>query len=148
MKVEYTEALKKTSTILIDSAEKRLLKKAVLSKSSDRTVTRATITLKSISGRDMFQIEKLCTDNKALHSNFEIYDLSEILQTLSEFSQINIICYCGEAEYRCSKSKNDTVIGYDKLMRAINESEVNRQVSLKGNNKEKKYILNGSESFL
>jgi len=148
MSIEYTEALKKTSTVIIKSAEKRLLKKAVLSKPSDPSITRAVITLKSISGRDMLQVERFCTDNKVLHSNFEIYDSDGILPALSGFSQINIICSCGGAEYRCSKSKNDTVIGYEKLMRSIEGNGMNVEVAVKGNNKEKKYILTGSEPFL
>jgi hypothetical protein len=70
------------------------------------------------------------------------------LDILNGFSQINIICLCGEAEYRRSKSKNDTVIGYDKLIRSLEDFKMNGEIIKKGNNKEKKYILNGSEPFL
>ena len=64
---EYSEALKKASNVIIKSAEKRLLKKAVLSKPTESTVTRTVITLKNISGHDMLQMEQFCSDNKALH---------------------------------------------------------------------------------
>ena len=72
MNTEDTVALKKATNIIIKSAEKRVLKKAVLSKPSESSVLRAIITLKNISGRDMLQMEKFCSDNKALHKNFEV----------------------------------------------------------------------------
>ena len=147
MSIVYTESLKKVTDILIKSADKGVLKKAVLSKPQDKAVVRSVVTLKRIAGKDMLQFEKFCADNKALHSNYSLDDLENILCDLNDFSQINIICSCGEAEYRRSKSNNDTVIGYDKIMRSIEKLQKNTEI-INGNNKQKNYILDGSEPFL
>ena len=148
MSIEYTESLTKAANIILKAAEVGALKKAVLSKPNDKSIVRSVAMLKYISGRNMLQFETFCVDNKALHSNFDTDDLKNVLDILNGFSQINIICLCGEAEYRRSKSKNDTVIGYDKLVRSLEGFKKNDEIVTKGNNKEKKYILNGSEPFL
>jgi len=148
MSIAYTESLTKVADVLIKSAEKGALKKAVLSKPKDKAVIRSVVTLKHIAGKDILQFEKFCTDNKAFHTNCSIDDLENILCILNAFSQINIICSCGEAEYRRSKSNNDTVIGYDKIMRSIEKIQKSSEITTVGNNKAKNYILEGSEPFL
>ena len=57
---------------ILSSAKKQLLKKAVFSKSADKSIVRTTITLKSISGKPCLQAESLHTDNKAKHENIFI----------------------------------------------------------------------------
>ena len=49
------------------SAQMQVLKKAVFSKSDGGDVLKAVITLKSVAGEDVLQIESFHSDNKAKH---------------------------------------------------------------------------------
>ena len=77
---------------ILTSAKKQLLKKAVFSKSSDKSIVRTVITLKNISGRLCLQAESFHTDNKAKHENMDL-DGNNTLKALENlvcsFSQVN-----------------------------------------------------------
>jgi hypothetical protein len=135
---------------LIELASKKaLLKKAVFSKPSDKETVKTVATLRQIGGEAVLQLERFTKDNKALHVNLKISD-SDFSVKLSElalgYMQINVITSEGDAEYRCSKSGNSTVIGEDKLRRAMERTETKGEAI--ANNKQKDYILKGDEPFL
>lgn len=133
--------------LTVAAAEKRVLKKAVLSKPLDRSVIHAVITRKLISGKETLQVEKFTSDNKALHQNLHASDEAALAELFGGFSQINLITTAGDAELKRSKVGKVTLIGDKKLARAF-EGEIAETVSDKGNNEEKSHILNGSEPFL
>lgn len=138
------------ASLLLLAQERSLLRKAIFSKPADRAVKRAVLSPRIIGGRTLLQLETFTADNKALHRNLDPTDPAcreTLLTVVADFAQINLITTAGEAEYRRAKSGNDTLIGGDKLRRAI-EAGSGTAVSAAGNNKEKQYILNGQEPFL
>ena len=147
---EKAEAL---LSLILDSARKRTLKKAIFSKCSDAEMKKAVMSLKSISGREILQIESFYTDNKAKHKNIELGDSNAISALIASCAQVNLLTTLGESEYKVSKSGTVTLIGGDKLARALNGADnigvdPLKRVTVGSNNKKKNYILNGDEPFL
>lgn len=136
------------SELICLAADKDLLKKAVFSKPASKETVKAVATVRTVSGAKVIQVETFTADNKALHRNLPIASaFGDISSVCEAFSQINLITSVGECEYRASKSGNSTVIGEQKLRRALSESENGRE-TVSGNNNAKDYILKGDEPFL
>ena len=115
-------ATQKTAAIIKLSADKNALKKAVFSKPSHASILRAVATLRSVGKKAALQIEYFTKDNKALHKNFLLDSDSfetDIAGEVADFMQVNVITTAGDCEYKRSKSGNDTVLGFDKLLRAL-----------------------------
>ena len=133
------------------SADKLALKKAVFSKPSHPNIVRAVATLRSVGENAVIQIEYFTKDNKALHKNIALSERSfdaEMLSAVEEFMQINLITVCGDAEYKCSKSGNSTVISYEKLLNKLEAHSSAESSNILKNNNKKEYILKGDEPFL
>lgn len=129
------------------AAEKGLLKKAVLSKPQDKTVERAVVTRKNIGADACLQVETFHTDNKAKHKNMSVSDVETLCVVCEGFAQINVLTAVGDCEYRLSSKGKELLLGGDKLARKLADAEA-VQTTSHGNNREKKYILDGSEPFL
>ena len=135
------------------SAQTETLKKAVFSKPQLGDVNKAVLSLRSISGETVIQIESFHSDNKAKHKNVKIGD-GEALATLAEsFGQINLYTTAGDCELKCSRSGKTVLLGGGKLEKALfsdNEAGVKTfaRVTPGSNNKNKNYILKGDEPFL
>ena len=141
--------LGRLSEIMLLASKKQKLKKAVFSKPADRSVQKAVLTLREKNGALYLQLETLHKDNKATHKNIPIDDtcVSVLSNIASQYSQINLISVDGDCEYKCSSSGKSVIIGGDKLMRKLaSDSESTAEVV--SNNREKKYILDGTEPFL
>ena len=135
------------------SAQTETLKKAVFSKPSGGEVTKATVTLKSISGETLLQIESFHSDNKAKHQNIKIGDDQALISLIEGFSQINLITTAGDCELKRSKNGKTTLLRGDKLEKALfgdgnGTPRVFAKVTPTSNNKNKNYILKGDEPFL
>ena len=145
-----TDSVNYSAKLLISSAKSQLLKKAVLSKPIIKGNTvRATITLKSIGGAFVLQIESFHDDNKVTHENVKLDESncsSRIAILISEFAQFNIITTVGSCELKRASSGKETLIGGEKLDRAIQKGGA--LVVPAGNNKDKNHILSGDEPFL
>ena len=137
------------SEIIILAANKKKIKKAVFSKPDDKNIQKAVITMKESKNGLFLQAEIFRKDNKAVHRNFKLdKSLTEELTLFtSAFSQINLITIDGECEYKRSSSGKTVVLGADKLLRRMNYNS-ETTVDPMSNNREKKYILDGSEPFL
>ena len=115
-------AAEKLASLIKLSADKNALKKAVFSKPSRADILRAVASLRSVGKKAAIQIECFTKDNKALHKNIFLDSDSfetDIESEISDYMQVNLITVCGECEYKCSRSGNSTVIGYEKLLRAL-----------------------------
>ncbi len=139
--------------LILKAAESRTLKKAVFSKCSDGEIKKSVLTLKIISGNDMLQIESFYADNKAKHRNILLDDGESISALIAASGQINLITTLGDCEYKVSKGGKCTLIGGDKLSRAIMNAdsigvEPIKRIVPGANNKRKNYILSGDEPFL
>jgi SAM-dependent methyltransferase len=148
--MEYNQHLLKVSSLILLSADKRMLKKAVCSKPSDKALIKTVITLKSIGGAPALQAELFHKDNKATHKNFPLSALSAdaLAEFLSDYMQINLICEGADCEYRLSASGKSVVINDKKVERLLEASVSKASADFEGNNRRKQYILDGSEPFL
>ena len=139
----------KISSLALLSAEKNLLKKAVLSKPLDKTLQKTVLTKRVISKKDTLQAESFHKDNKATHKNYFLEELNadSLAELFCEFKQINLITALGECELRVSSSGKTTLLGDKKLESALLKAS-GESAEILSNNREKKHILDGSESFL
>ncbi len=135
--------------IILLAAGKNTLKKAVFSKSSDKSILKAVASPAVIGGAACLQAEYFHADNKATHKNIPLNDTSAplILEMIGAFSQVNVITSLGECEYRVSVKGKTVLLGGDKLLRKLEGAEVAAPTA-GANNREKRYILDGSEPFL
>ena len=146
----FDEKILKISSLILLSAKKSLLKKAILSKPADKSIQKTVLTKREISKKDALQAETFHKDNKATHKNLFLDELNDntLCELLTQFKQINLITTLGECELRISSSGKIALLGDKKLELALNESKENTDVEALSNNREKKRILNGSEPFL
>ena len=136
--------------LILLSQSRALLRKVIYSKPADRAVKRAVLSPRAIGGKTVLQLETFTADNKALHRNLDPAspaDAASLAEIAAGYGQVNLITTAGEAELRRAKSGKETLIGGDKLKRAI-EAGDGIAVSAEGNNKEKQHILSGNEPFL
>lgn len=145
-----SEALLKISSLIVSAAKDLQLKKVVYSKSADRALQKAVLTLREIKQKQFLQIELFHKDNKVTHKNIPLDSncVSSLLSFAQGFSQINVICLPGECEYRRSSSNKEILLGVDKLERKLQTVSPTETVLPQSNNREKQYILTGSEPFL
>ena len=136
--------------LIIKSAQMQTLKKLVLSKPTDKSIVKCVITPKLISGKQVLQAESFYSDNKARQKNIAIDDIeAQLFDVTKEYSQINLITSAGDCEYKVSKSGNATLIGGDKLDRAMSDEKKEfARIVPTANNKKKNHILQGDEQFL
>ena len=123
------------------------LKKAVFSKPQQPEILRTVITPRIVGGRPVAQAETLQKDNKALHENIAPDNFERFAALCEQFGQVNILTTVGECELRRAKSGKVTLIGIEKLMRALQKGDAPK-AKAEANNRQKTYILNGSEPFL
>ena len=93
------------ASTLLACAKKQVLKKAIFSKSKDKTIIKTVLTLKNIGGTLCLQAESFHTDNKAKHQNIALDDgtFAKICAMIDSYMQINLISTLGECEYKSSK---------------------------------------------
>ena len=133
--------------LLSAAAKKGAIKKAVLSKSTNAAAVKCTLTLRRVSCKTVLQAETLCADNKALHENIALTDTQRLCEIAAAWGQINLLTTLGDCELRSSKKGKVTLIGGDKLSRALAENDA-PCAKIESNNREKNYILSGNEPFL
>lgn len=135
------------SELIAQAASAGILKKAVFSKPTDQSVKRTVLTLRTVGGKAVAQAETLCADNKAKHENIATDDQARITALSSGFGQINLLTTAGDCELRRSSAGKYTLLGGAALSRALQTGKA-EQVKVESNNRQKQYILSGSEPFL
>ena len=135
--------------VLILSARKGVLRKAVLSKPKNKETVKAVASHISLGDNLCLQIEYFQADNKAIHKNVKLDDdaCTALVQIASTFCQINVLTSVGDCEYKESSKGKKILLGGDKLIKKLKSTEAVSPVTAT-NNKEKNYILDGSEPFL
>ena len=124
---------------------KSILKKLVLSKLSDKQIKKAVIEPKAHAGKLIFVLERHMQDGKKTQKNFDSFPVEAITELLSSCMQGNLIFEGGECEYKASKKRSATILGKNKLISLDANSPV---ADIKPLNREKNYILDGTEPFL
>ena len=143
--------LSRIASCIVLAAEKSKLKKAVFSKPHDATIQKTVLTHRATKQTSFLQAEFFHKDNKVTHQNISLNEgtVSALEALAKEFSQINLITTEGECEYRISSSGKTALLGADKLERRLLASpNSDNTVIPVANNREKQYILSGSEPFL
>ena len=135
--------------LIVFASNKRKLRKAIFSKPQDKSLLKAVLTLKGSSQKNYLQIEFFHKDNKVTHKNLPCDDsaVSALFDFSADYAQINLICSVGECEYKRAASGKEVLLGGDKLERKLS-AQSGETVESAPNNREKKYILDGSEPFL
>ena len=134
--------------LLLDAADKSLLKKAVLSKPQDKTVQKTVLTPRLIGNKLMLQAESFLTDNKAIHKNYKMEEQDALAALLSAYGQVNLLTAVGECELKRSNSGKVTLLGDKKLRQKLMGENADKVLATRGNNNEKSHILKGDEPFL
>lgn len=125
----------KINALFSDAVERRILKKAVFSKSEDKGTVKETVSFKEKKGETVLYSEKLTRDNKAFHRILSAEDTDELVRmALEDYRQVNIITTAGDAEIKRSKSGSIHVSG--KLSDKAEEAEIR--------DGGKKYIIDAS----
>ena len=147
--MEFDVKIKDFASAILISAEKQALKKAVFSKHKDKSITKAVLTLKSISGKLCLQAESFHTDNKAKHENIALDESAHtrLCELVDSCMQVNLITTAGDCEYKASKSGKITLIGVSNLTKNLNKDNTEK-AEIHGNNQEKNYIISGDAPFL
>ncbi len=149
--MNFNEHLLKICELILLSAKKNKLKKAIFSRSSDKTVQKSVISLKNISGKIALQAETFHKDNKATHKNLFLAEIAveELVNIASSYMQINLICDGAECEYKRAASGKTVLLGKKKVEILLDEAKEEATIcSMSENNRKKKYILSGNEPFL
>ena len=133
--------------LITRACEVGAMKKAVFSKPAEKEILRMTLTPRSIGGQVRLQAETLKKDNKAMHENLEVGDTARLLVLVQAFGQINLLTTAGDCELRRSKSGKVTLLGGEKLLRALEAGNA-PAAEVQSNNRKKSYLLDGSEPFL
>lgn len=135
--------------LILKSAKGEVLKKVVFSKPQDKSIIKCVLTPKLLRGEAVLYAESFHSDNKAKQKNISLTDAAEIERLIDGYSQINLLTTAGDCELKRSKSGKVTLIGGDKLERAIDGDGASfKRIVPTSNNKVKNHILNGSEPFL
>ncbi len=137
--------------LILSSAEKNGLRKAVFSKPRDKSLVKMVLTPRKIGEKNVLQAEFFQKDNKAIHKNFPLTPppAEALADIIADFMQINLIGTDAECEYRRSSSGKTILLGKDKFKNALEQAEpIQIPCASLSNNREKQYILNGSEPFL
>ena len=97
--------LLKISDLIIASANKGVLKKAVLSKPLDKSILKTVLGVKIISGKPALQAETFHKDNKATHKNLPLSNLNgeELVKTIvTANKEFNISLVPGTYTFKAS----------------------------------------------
>ena len=150
------------AALITDTAAAEILSKAVFSKSHDKTISRATLTLKRVKGETILQLETLRVADvadaevngkkplQASHENLPAADAAPRLAALvTAFDQINLMTTAGSCELRRAKSGKETLLGATAIQKALSGGDKTPQkITIGGNDKVKRRILSGAEPFL
>lgn len=131
------------------AAERGVLRRVVCSKPCLSDRTRAVLSLRTIGGKQMYQLETFYTDNKARHLNLAVDDIEALGEQLGIYTQINVLTTRSgvDCEYKRSASGKETLLRGGKL-RAQLEDVVAAPTEAVANDRQKNRILSGREPFL
>ena len=151
------------TALITNCAAEQVLSKAVFSKSRDKAVSRVTLTLKRVKGETVLQLETLRVADvadtavngkkpvQASHENLNLFDAPERLAVMVQaFDQINLMTTAGSCELRRSKGGKETLLGAAALQKALTGGgdKIPVKIAVGGNDKTKRRILTGAETFL
>jgi hypothetical protein len=143
-----TDNVKTAAHIATIAAEKSVLRKCTLSKPADGAVMRSEISMLRLGGDTALRLVTYMKDGKAIQKNVSADELCAFFEK-NAYGQINVITTLGECELRRSKSGKVTLLGGDRLLRAIGaDVSEDKKLAPESNDRKKNRILTGDEPFL
>ncbi len=136
-------------SLVKSAAEKGVLKKLVLSKPRTSEVSKISTRLCSHRGKSILSMEYSLPGNTVSHKNLSLDAIdTELSLLLEEYRQANLITTLGDAEWKCSKSDKEVILGGDSLKRKMEGERPLFETAIESLDKKKNYILSGDEDFL
>lgn len=119
--------------------EKRILKKIVLSKCTDKSIIKSVASLITIKDDLYLQIETFHSDGKATQKNIKAADAPDalVLMVGHEYKQVNILTTAGECQIKVSGKGKITVL--DRI------KDTGDKVEIKGHDRKKQHIISANE---
>ena len=134
--------------LLLLSAECGALRRVTFSKAGEGIPEKAVGRLCKTAAGTVLALEMTHGKGKVSHRNIPLSELGECVDALGEgYGQINLATEVGDAECRISKKGTVTVIGGDRLFRALDGKDFGDRLA-ETLSRQKAYILKGDEPFL
>ena len=133
--------------LALTAGERGALDKLVCSVPHDAAVKKAVGTVRRAGGLCL-QIEVFHADGKATHRNLPLSPdgAGALAAFLQGFARVNLLTAAGTAELRVGKKGVAVLLGGDALAKKLQNAPVAENTA--GNDRQKQYILSGSEPFL
>ena len=129
--------------------EKGAIKKLVFSRPIASEIQKVSGRLCAHRGKNILSLEYSLPGNTVSHKNIGRSELeSTLLPLAEEYKQINLITTLGDAEFRISSSGKEALLGTEKLKRKLGGDTPSFVSAVETLDREKNYILSGSEEFL
>ena len=131
------------------AAQSGALTKLVFSRPRKSEEKRVVGRLAEHRGRRLLALEFALPGDTVRHKNLALSDIAAELTPLAEeYMQINLLTKAGDAERMVSKAGKETLLGKDKLLRALSGESVGFETAIASLDNKKNYILSGAEDFL
>ncbi len=142
--------IKKQFTALVLLAMRsESLKKLVLSRPKESEVEKISVRLVAHRGKRLLAAELSLPGNTVSQRNIpEERAEAELTEMLREYRQANLITVLGDAEYKLNKKGGEVILGYDTLLRKLSGGTPSFESAIESLDRQKSYILTGSEQFL
>ena len=136
-------------SLISQAAECGALTKLVFSRPRKSEEKRVVGRLAEHRGRRLLALEFALPGDTVRHKNLALSDIAAELTPLAEeYMQINLLTKAGDAERMVSKAGKETLLGKDKLLRALSGESVGFETAIASLDNKKNYILSGAEDFL
>ena len=136
-------------SLISQAAECGALTKLVFSRPRASAEKRVVGRLAEHRGRRLLALEFALPGDTVRHKNLPLFDMeAELTQLAAAYMQINLITKAGDAERMVSKSGKETLLGKDKLLRALTGEAGGFESAVAALDNKKNYILSGAEDFL
>jgi len=126
-----------------------VLKKLVFSRPTESEITKVTARLCSHRGRRILAVEYSLPGNTVSQKNIQESELADELSLLiSSYKQANLLTTLGDAEWKCSKSGKEILLGGEALSRKLSGHQPDFVSAIESLDKKKNHMLSGDEDFL
>lgn len=137
------------SRLVILSLQREALKKIVFSRPVAGEAPKITGRLCAHRGRRILALEETRPGDTVAQRHIRCEEAApEIERLLSLYAQCDLITPLGDAEYKKRPDGKEVLLGADKLMRKLTAREVSFPPALEALDRQKHYLIDGSEPFL
>lgn len=136
------------TALVLSAFRKEVLRRLVFSRPKSGEVPKVSGRLCAHRGRRILALEETHGDTVAQRNIREEEVEGEVRRLLSLYRQCNLLTSLGDAEYKCSKDGSIAILGGEKLERRLTGDATAFVRAIEALDKQKNYLLDGSEPFL